>query len=208
MIFGIDHNCVNRCGGNKRVISDYRPRSRIAAAIRRFPDAAANRPGIGNDATIRGRGWIDSNGVNSTFGGRVIETTRAACHALWLRAERGKSARAKRRRMAGTTLLVRSSRDPACDSSVLSSCDAHPRGIEATCGICQTIVPVQLQLRKTRSFAPRVIARHRHVARRLRHAVKRTLPRREYGKCESHKTQAQTEQRTQIEKASLARALK
>src|SRR5438093_5306383 len=84
MIAGINDNGVNSCGRNERVISDYCPRRHVAAAIRRFPDAAANRAGIGDDAAIHGRGWIDSNGVDSTFGGCVIKTTRAAGHVLWL----------------------------------------------------------------------------------------------------------------------------
>src|SRR5262249_40277688 len=108
MILRINDNRVNGCGGNKRVISDYGPRSHVATAIRRFPDAATNRPGISNDAAIHGRGWIDSNGVDATFGGRVIKTTRAARHTLWLGAECGKSAIPKRRPMPGAAFLVRS----------------------------------------------------------------------------------------------------
>ena len=106
--------------------------------------------------------------------------------------------------MARITLLVRSSRDSACDPSVLSSCDAHPCGIEPAGGIGQTILPIQFQLRKTSSFALQVAIRHRHVASRLRHTAERTLPRREYGKRESNKTQRQTEQRSGIEEAGLA----
>ena len=92
-------------------------------------------------------------GVNSPFGGRVIKTTRAARHALRLWAEGGKSVCAKRRRMARNTLLVRSSRDPTSDPSVLSSRGAHPCGIKPPCRICQTIVPGPFQFRKTSTFA-------------------------------------------------------
>src|SRR5262245_52727791 len=105
--------------------------------------------------------------------------------------------------MARITLLVRSSRDPACDPRVLSSRDAHPRGIEAARRIRQTVVPIVFQLRKTSSFALQVVARHRHVANRLRHTRERTLPRSEYGKREPNAKQGQTEQRARIEKARL-----
>src|SRR5438094_242171 len=152
MIAGINDNCVNGCGGNKRVVSDYCPGSHVAAAIGRFPNAATNRSGVGNDAAIHGRGWIDSNGVNSAFSGRVIIAARAAGHALWLGTEGGKSACTKRRRIARTTLLVGSSGDPARDPSVLSSGDTHPCGIKPARGIGQTISPIQFQLRKTSSF--------------------------------------------------------
>ena len=110
--------------------------------------------------------------------------------------------------MAVTTLLVRSNRDPACDSSVLSSCDAHPCRIEAARGIRQAIVPVVFQLCKTSSFALHVVTRHRHVARRLRQTARRTLPCGEYGKREPDKTQRQSEQRARIEEAGLAPASK
>ena len=153
MIAGINDNRVNGCSGNKRVISDYRPRSHVAAAIRCFPDAAANRAGIGNDAAVDCRGGIDRNGVNPTFGGRIVKATRAAGHPLWLRAECRKTSRGKRQRIGPAEFSKSSGRDAAGHSRVLSSGSTHPCWVEPAGRIRQAILPVLFQLGETRSFA-------------------------------------------------------
>ena len=153
MIARINHNGINGYGGNKRVISDCRPRSRATAAIRCFPYTAANRTGIGDNAAVDCRGGIDRNGVNPAFRGRIVKATRAAGHPLRLRAECGETCGGKRQRIGPAEFSKSPGRDAAGHSRVLSSGSTHPCWVEPAGRIRQAVLPVLFQLGQTRSFA-------------------------------------------------------
>src|SRR5204862_7040025 len=119
-----------------------------------FPYTAANRTGIGDNAAVDCRGGIDRYGVNPTFSRRVIITIEAACHALRLRAECGKTSRGKRGRIGPAEFSKSSGRDATGHARVLSSGSAHTCRVESARRIRQAVLPVLFQLGQTLSFAP------------------------------------------------------
>src|SRR4029078_3660101 len=103
-------------------------------AVGRLPHAAANRRGIGYDAAIGGSRRIDSNGVNSTFSDRVVETARTTSHSRRLRSEGGKIGRTQRVWIGEIKLQMLSRRDASCHAVMLCDRRAHPGGVKPASG--------------------------------------------------------------------------
>ena len=93
MIVWINRDGVDADGREKRTISGDSPGGGTAAAVGRFPHSAADRTEIRNDGAVRGRSWIDGDGINSAFCFRVVITQKAASHLQRRRAKCGKATR-------------------------------------------------------------------------------------------------------------------
>src|SRR5439155_11291984 len=193
MVVGIDDNSVNRCRRNKWVISNYCPRSHVAAAVRRFPYPAANRPYVRHDAAIDRSSWIDRNSVDSALGGGVIETVKAAGHPFGLRTEGGEIGRAERVWVRKIKLQMLPRRNTARHACVLNSGRAYPRRVKAAGRKRQAMKPVFFQPRQTFSFFPRICAGYRHVTLRLRSRLHWALFTGEYSKRYPGQSKSQSE---------------
>ena len=122
-----------------------------------------------------GRSRIDSDIVNSPFGGRVIKAARAAGHAQWLRTERGKIGRTKRVWIGEVKLQMLSCWDAGGHARMLRCGGSQPCRIKTAGRKRQTIVPVLFQFCKTISFVLVSATRHRHIASRLRDTAQRAI---------------------------------
>ena len=91
MIVRVDRDGVDADGGEQRIIGDRSPRCGTAAAIGRFPNAAADSSDIGDV----GRHRIDRDVVNPALGLLVIKAAGTSDHVQRLGAERSEAVRAK-----------------------------------------------------------------------------------------------------------------
>jgi hypothetical protein len=167
MIVGIDGNSVDGCGGNQRIVGYNAPGSGITAAVGRLPYAAPTAPKISHDAAIHRGGWIDRNGVHSSFSRRVIKTTGTTRHALWLRTERDKTRRAEGQWTPWIEHCRHACGDAHGQTRMLGCSCTQPARIKTACGICQTIIPQSFQASKIGSFGFGSVTGRRHIARRL-----------------------------------------
>ena len=145
MIIWINDNTVDGCRENEWIIGYDSPASRTTTTVGRFPNAAPYGPKVSHNIAIHRGGWIDRHGVHAPFGRGVIETARAAGHALWLRAETDKTGGAKSEWTQRIQRGRRSRRDTCRQARMLRGGSTQPSRIKAASGICQTIARVLLQ---------------------------------------------------------------
>ena len=150
VVVRIDVEGVDRERGDERVLGRSAPRGRVAAAVGRLPDPAADRGRIGDDRARVGRRRIDGHRIDATLGEAVVVATRTAGHPFRLRTQ----TRPRGRRVAAD------SRPAARDTRVLRLRGAQPSRVEVTGRIRQPVVPVRVHGAELLALPT---ARNRHV---------------------------------------------
>ena len=151
VVVRVDVEGVDRERGDEGVVRGNAPRGRVAAAVGRLPDPAADRGRIGDDRALTRRRRVDDHRVDAALGEAVVVAAGAAGHPLGLRAEARPGGSPRSPPMRWPT---------AGDARVLYLRGAQPGRVEVTGRIGQPVVPVRVHGAELLALAA---AGNRHV---------------------------------------------
>ncbi len=152
VVVRVDRQRVDADRRDERIVGRHAPRRRVAAAVRRLPDAAADARRVRDDAAVRRRRRIDDDRVDATRRPRVVEAAAAAGHALRRRSERDRVGRVQhnvslreRGGFNGLSGRIGALRRSALDALVLRRSAAEPGRVVVTGRVRDPVAPVRLE---------------------------------------------------------------